>query len=255
MKRILGLVSIMILGLFLVTGCSKVNTSKYFDDYKTMNLEESLTEEKIDHDLSSYKEDDKQVTIYLFRGRGCTHCRAFLTFLNSIVPEYGKNFKVVSYEVWYDKDNGDLLDKVSTYLGQPATGVPFIVIGDQAFGGYGERYNDTIKKTITDLYNSGNKYDVFEEIEKAEIKEKVDKLIDNTLPAIICSVVVIIIVIIIICNNNKRVMVRVNNLEKELKEIKLNLKEEVKETKEEVKKETKKAKKTVKKDSSKKTKQ
>jgi len=39
--------------------------------YTTLNLDEALTEEEIDHDFSNYKETDDQVTIYLFRGRGC----------------------------------------------------------------------------------------------------------------------------------------------------------------------------------------
>ena len=34
---------------------------------------------------SEYTENDKQVTIYLFRGLGCTHCKDFLEFLNSNV--------------------------------------------------------------------------------------------------------------------------------------------------------------------------
>lgn len=258
MKKILSLVSIMILSLFLVTGCSKVDTSKYFNDYKTLNLEGALTEENIDHDLSSYKEDDKQATIYLFRGNGCSHCRAFLTFLNSIVPEYGKYFKVVSYEVWYDQNNGELMDKVSTFLDQKATGVPFIVIGDQVFGGYGERYNDSIKKAITDLYNSNNKYDVFEEMEKSEIKARNQKIFDkvlNVLPGVIISIIGIVVVIVIINKKNKQIIVKVNSLEKELTEIKSSLKEEKKETKKEVKNETKIAKKTVKKETSKKKKQ
>ena len=65
-------------------------------DYKTLNLDEALTEEEIEHDFSNYKESDKQVTIYLFRGKGCAYCRAFLTHLNDIVDDMGKYFKVVS---------------------------------------------------------------------------------------------------------------------------------------------------------------
>lgn len=136
--------------------------------YNTLNLDEALTQENIEHDFSNYKETDKQITIYLFRGNGCHFCQDFLTFLNSIVDEYGKYFKVVSYETWYDRNNYDLMTEVSTFLGQPATGVPYIIIGDQVFGGYSSNYDDAIKKAITDLYNSKDRYDVFEEMEKAE---------------------------------------------------------------------------------------
>ena len=53
-------------------------------EYKTLNLDEALKEEKIDHDFSNYKETDDQAIIYLFRGKGCAYCKKFLTYLNSI---------------------------------------------------------------------------------------------------------------------------------------------------------------------------
>jgi len=59
-----------------------------FSSYKTMNLDEALTQEKISHDFSKYKETDDQVVIYLFRGNGCGFCRNFLTFLNNLSIEY-----------------------------------------------------------------------------------------------------------------------------------------------------------------------
>ena len=113
-------------------------------EYKTLNLDEALKEEEIDHDFSNYKETDDQAIIYLFRGKGCAYCKKFLTYLNSIVDDYGKYFKVVSYEVWYDNDNAELMEKVCNLLGQKAEGVPYIVIGDKVFAGYAESYNDEI---------------------------------------------------------------------------------------------------------------
>ena len=89
--------------------------------------------------------------------------------MNSIVEEYGKYFEVVSFESWYDADNGALMEEVSTFLGEPAQGVPYIVIGDQAFGGYAESYNEAIIGKIQEEYAKENdKYDVFEEMAKAE---------------------------------------------------------------------------------------
>ena len=120
-------------------------------EYKTLNLDEALKEEEIDHDFSNYKETDDQAIIYLFRGKGCAYCKKFLTYLNSIVDDYGKYFKVVSYEVWYDNDNAELMEKVGNLLGQKAEGVPYIVIGDKVFAGYAESYNDEIKEAIKNL--------------------------------------------------------------------------------------------------------
>lgn len=136
--------------------------------YQTLNLKEALEEEQIESKLGDYKETDKQITIYLFRGKGCGFCRSFLNFLNDITEEYGKYFKVVSYETWYNKDNYTFMNEVSTFLGQPATGVPYIIIGDQVFPGYSSQYDESIKKAITDLYNSKDRYDVLDELEKSK---------------------------------------------------------------------------------------
>lgn len=87
----------------LITLPSIVSASS--NSYNTLNLEEALKQEGIESKLENYKETDKQITIYLFRGNGCTYCRNFLSFLNDIAEEYGSYFKVVSYETWYDQAN------------------------------------------------------------------------------------------------------------------------------------------------------
>ena len=51
--------------------------------------------------------------------------------------------------------------------GKSATGVPYIVIGDKAFGGFDKSTDgDAIKSKIKELYESKDRYDVFEEMEK-----------------------------------------------------------------------------------------
>lgn len=149
--------------LFLLVFPICVNAEVKKDDLETI-----LTLESIEHDLSSYKESDEQIPIYLFYGDGCAYCNKFLTFINSIIPEYGKYFKVVGYEVWNNSDNSKLMNTVANFLGENANGVPFYIIGDQAFVGYSSSSDENIKKAITDLYNSKDRYDVFNEIEKSE---------------------------------------------------------------------------------------
>ena len=141
------------------------------ETYNTLNFKETLKEEGIELKNSDYNESDNQITIYLFRGKGCSHCRDFLNFMNSISPEYGKYFKLVSYEVWHDENNSNLLNKVSNYLGQPASGVPYIIIGDKVFIGYGEKYDDDIKKLIVSLYKTDKKdrYDAFAKMDNGNV--------------------------------------------------------------------------------------
>ena len=148
----------------------------------------------------SYSENDNQAIIYMFRGNGCGYCRSFLTFLNSITDEYGKYFKLVSFEVWNDSANSELMNKISTFMGEQATGVPYIIIGDQVFPGYAGTYDDSIKSAIKDLYNKSKdeRFDVFNEYnksvsekEKAEASATSKPIIWNLIFTSIATIIVV----------------------------------------------------------------
>lgn len=143
----------------------KVFAKSFLDDYKTLNFTETLAAEEIELKNKDYKEDDKQAIIYMFRGQGCGYCRAFLEFLNSISDEYGKYFKLVSFEVWNDSTNSALLNKVPLVTNKAAGGVPYIIIGEKVFAGYAERYDEDIKAAIKAQYEDSS-YDVMKELDK-----------------------------------------------------------------------------------------
>lgn len=205
MKKFLLLIMISLLCFIPVS----VNAQE--KGYSSLNLDEALTEEGIDHDFSNYQENNDQAIIYLFRGKGCGYCKKFLTFLNSIVDDYGKYFKVVSYEVWYDQENASLLTKVSNYLGTSAEGVPYIVIGDKVFPGYASSYDEDIKDAIKKQYDSKNEYDVMKKLSvdsnsnsKAEVKNtKNNSILSVILISIFASIFVIGAIVIIVIFNLK----------------------------------------------------
>ena len=145
-------------------------------NYNSLNLEETLADEQIKASFSNYEESKDKITIYMFRGKGCDFCRAFLNYLNSITNDYGKYFNLESYEVWNDKNNSNMLNTVAEFLGYNPYGsnfgVPFIIIGNKVFPGYNESFNEEIKETIVNLYNNGEKYDIFEELNKETKVEK-----------------------------------------------------------------------------------
>jgi len=167
MKKLLVVLFSVLLLTTRVYAVSADDTKIDLSKYQTSNFRDILKEEEIKEAFDNYSESDDQVTIYLFRGHGCGYCKAFLTFLNSITKEYGKYFKVVGFEVWSDKENSKLLNNISTFMGSPAEGVPYIIIGDQVFPGYAETYDENIKATIKAQYDSKEKYDVIEEYNKA----------------------------------------------------------------------------------------
>ena len=169
MKKII--IGVVVAILLICFGIMYFSSSKpYYKGYKTTNLRETLKDEGMTLSNKNYKETNDQVTIYLFRGRGCPHCEDFLKFLDSISDEYGKYFKLVSFEVWYDKANAKLQNSVVSFMNQKSSGVPFIVIGEDAFVGYSSSYDEQIKTAIKTLYNTekSKRYDVFEKLDIRE---------------------------------------------------------------------------------------
>lgn len=159
-KKIFLLVTIMMLCLPLVT---KAKT--YYDGYSTMNFEETLKAEGMEIQNKNYKETKDQAIVYMFRGQGCGFCQRFLTFMNSISKDYGKYFKMVSFEVWNDAKNSELFGKMSNVTGVAAEGVPYVIIGEKVFDGYASSYDDQIKEAIMNEYNNKGK-DVFEKLQE-----------------------------------------------------------------------------------------
>lgn len=218
MKKKIAIIVLMLLSVIIpVKAFAK-------EQYKTLNLEETLAEEGIEKKFTDYKETDDQVIIYLFRGKGCAYCRKFLEFLNGITDEYGKYFKLVSFESWYNEENSNLLGEISTFMGEQASGVPYIIIGDKVFGGYTESYDESIKSAIKTLYDSKDRYDVFEEY---EYSKKWDKILNPSNFTVIiwtiCLVVASTVVIVLTnrCNTKKIVAAIENNKVSKTDEVKV----------------------------------
>lgn len=221
MYKIKGLILIIIVMLIFAT---ILPYSVYADEidlsnYTSSTLKEAFEEEGIEYDFSNYNETDNQATIYLFRGHGCAYCSKFLTYLaDTLLDKYGDYFKVVTYEVWYDSSNSDLMDQVANFMGDDASGVPYIIIGDKTFTGYSESMNSEIESAIKDLYDSEDRYDVFKEIAKSstETNSKTNTS-TNVVPIIIWDIVITIISIIIIIYNNNKNKKEINEQLDELK--------------------------------------
>lgn len=201
MKKIFGLLFIMMMLVspFTVRASVTANDEKIkINKYETLNLKETLAQESIKEEFKDYKETDDQITIYMFRGNGCGYCQRFLKFLNGITNEYGKYFKLVSFEVWNNADNSELLGRISDFMEVEAGGVPYIIIGNQVFPGYAETYDDGIKAAITELYNAEEKFDVFEEYNKA-IDDAKHEEYKKTIRPVIFNAVFVAIGVCIVC--------------------------------------------------------
>ena len=191
MKYLKNLLIIILLGIVMLP----ISLFAKEKEYKTLNFKETLKDEEIAPVFSNYEENDDQITIYMFRGKGCGYCRKYLEFMNSITEEYGKYFKMVSFETWYDQNNATYLDEISKFLNEPAGGVPYIIIGEKVFAGYAESYDAEIKEAITTLYNTPKeeRYDVIAKYNEGNKKDSSENNGDSKTGIIIFNIILTVI--------------------------------------------------------------
>jgi thiol-disulfide isomerase/thioredoxin len=77
------------------------------------------------------------VDAYFFWGDGCPHCEKEETLLVRLEEAY-PTLEIHRFEVFHDRENAALLQAVGKAIGQDVKGVPFLVIGNQAYSGYAE---------------------------------------------------------------------------------------------------------------------
>ncbi len=90
---------------------------------------------------NSHKKNKTQVLF--FWGVGCPHCAQEKPFLESLKVKYPE-IEIVSLEVFHNKENASLFERVALAYGVKASGVPATFIGDKALIGF----SDTIAKDI-----------------------------------------------------------------------------------------------------------
>lgn len=102
----------------------------------------------------------ENVKIYFFHGDGCPHCAEE----NDFFTEKELSSKVVAYEVWYNAENEELMNKVKQEMGIDAKGVPFTVIGNTYFIGYSEPAGKVILRALKYYENDDNYIDQVQRI-------------------------------------------------------------------------------------------
>lgn len=127
-----------------------------------------------DADSASNNEDSKKVKLYFFHGDGCPHCAEAEEFFDSIKDEYGDKFEIVAYEVWYDTNNSELLQKVGEARDEKISGVPYILIGDKSWSGYASSLDDEIIDAIKSEYDKdvADRYDIMNYVDGSKGNSK-----------------------------------------------------------------------------------
>ena len=92
--------------------------------------------------VSNIKAEDNLVNLYLFYSKTCPHCEEEIRMLDSIKDDY-KNLRIYKYELSKD-NNSEIFKNVATLFDLNVSGVPFTIIGEKTFIGYGENSKKTI---------------------------------------------------------------------------------------------------------------
>ncbi|MBU1167352.1 hypothetical protein KKC60_03005 [Patescibacteria group bacterium] len=104
----------------------------------------------VNFDTAKADDSAEELNIYFFHGDGCPHCAdADEFFKNELEPTY-PNLKIHRFELWYDKDNQKLLQKVVDELDIQGNSVPITIVGGKPIYGYGtdSTTGATIEKEI-----------------------------------------------------------------------------------------------------------
>lgn len=160
-----------------------------------VNAEGEEENQETTEETTESTEDDKEVTVYFFRGEGCSHCAEAEAWFESIEEEYGSKYKIVDYETWYEEKNAELMQKVAKVRKEEesATGVPYIIIGNQSWIGFAENNKQEIIDKINEMYDQDPKerYDVMNFVDDVTTDDKEEKKSSSDVVSLLLILVVV----------------------------------------------------------------
>lgn len=101
----------------------------------------------------------KTVNVYVFYGQTCPHCEEAREYLKSVKDKYDIN--LIEYEVWYNKDNMEIMNDVAQYLDINVKGVPFVIINNTPIVGYS---SSSTSQTYVYHINNASKSDFIDKV-------------------------------------------------------------------------------------------
>ena len=99
-------------------------------------------------------------------------------YLKEYEQKEGK-IEIHYYEVLYNKQNSEKLNKVQSVLDRPSMSVPYIVIGSEVIIGYSDNFADEINNIVS-YYEKNDYVDITSKILENEItKDNISNYINN----------------------------------------------------------------------------
>jgi len=104
--------------------------------------------------LDAWAAGKNEVVLHLFWGQGCPHCEEEKEFLKQLVQEHPE-LTIKAYEVWHDKKNAALFERIIKAVRAGSSGVPTTVIGNKVFIGFSEQKKKAIKDAVASCKERG----------------------------------------------------------------------------------------------------
>lgn len=146
-------------------------------------------------DLSNYTENEDKVNVYVFRGSTCGYCLDAVVYFASIANEYGNKFNLITYEVWSNQDNSNLMNEVAKVFSETVSGVPYIVVGDKTYSGFNESIGSEIETIINEDYAKEDRFDVMDNLGTVYKKSNSELIVSLVMIGLIAGLLTIIYVI------------------------------------------------------------
>ena len=96
--------------------------------------------------------EENIVNLYLFHSDTCRHCQEEIELLEELEEKHD-NLRVYKYEI-SNKENSDLLGKVTNLFDVRISGVPFTVIGEKTFSGYSSENTKRTFEAVIEYYSN-----------------------------------------------------------------------------------------------------
>ena len=144
----------IIFGLIIIVSLTGILLLNGIDNKKNDSLKDPISEvynNEIGNILNYHSE---KIILYLFYGSGCPHCENELLFLNEMKEKYGKYIELRIYETFSNENNYNLMNKIKKHFNIEKDGVPFTVIGNQAFIGFNDNTKPVLENRIVECITS-----------------------------------------------------------------------------------------------------
>jgi len=103
--------------------------------------------------IPSVISENEQIDLYLFYGQGCPHCIQAKVFLDEINEEHPQ-LNIIEKEIYFNQENRELFEQISSSYGEEIQGVPTIFIDEKIFVGFSNSIADSLREEIEHCVNA-----------------------------------------------------------------------------------------------------